>query len=84
MDEKYAHAADTRRTFKLFERQIKNLYDLWMSKFADGNAFSNEDHAMLSKKPLSKTSCASCEKDIVNLASYKADHIAWSKFPLRD
>lgn len=39
---------------------------------------------MLSKKPLTKTSCASCEKDIVNLAGYKADHIAWSKFPFRD
>ena len=55
-----------------------------MSKFAEGGNFSNEETAMLSKKPLSKASCASCEKDLVNMAGFKAEHIAWSKFPLRD
>ena len=39
---------------------------------------------MFTKKPLGGMSCASCEKDIINLQGRKADYLPWSKFPLRD
>ena len=62
------------------ERQLKNLYDLFMQK---GGADSNED-AMFSKKPLGGFSCASCEKDLVNLFGKKVDYMPWGKLPFRD
>ena len=47
-------------------------------------AHEHEDDAMFTKKPLFGTSCASCEKDIVNLYGKKADYMPWQKFPFRD
>jgi hypothetical protein len=47
---------------------MKNLYDLLMSiKPGNTNMHDNEDDAMFAKKPLGGWSCASCEKNIVNL-----------------
>jgi hypothetical protein len=66
---------------KLLERQLKNLYDLFMSSRGHND---NEDDAMFTKKPLGGMSCASCEKDIVNLYGRKADYLPWGKFPFRD
>ena len=59
---------DTKKALKLLERQLKNLYDLFMSKNGmQGHMHEHEDDAMFTKKPLGGMSCASCEKDIVNL-----------------
>lgn len=44
----------------------------------------NEDDAMFTKKPLGGMSCASCEKNIVNLQGMKADYMPWNRFPFRD
>jgi hypothetical protein len=55
---------------------------MFMQRNAGGN--ENEDDAMFTKKPLGGMSCASCEKDIVNLYGKKADYLPWSKFPFRD
>lgn len=55
---------ETKKALKLLERQLKNLYDLFMSK---GQKEDDADDAMFSKKPLGGNSCASCEKEIVNL-----------------
>jgi hypothetical protein len=71
---------DTKKALKLLERQLQNLYNLIMSK---GNG-ANEDDAMFTKKPLGGSSCASCEKDIINLQGRKVDYLAWGKFPFRD
>jgi hypothetical protein len=49
-----------------------------------GGHNENEDDAMFTKKPLGGMSCASCEKDIVNLQGRKADYLPWGKFPFRD
>jgi hypothetical protein len=73
---------DTKKALKLLERQLKNLYDLFMSRGHNHN--ENEDDAMFTKKPLGGMSCASCEKDIINLQGKKADYLPWSKFPFRD
>lgn len=58
--QQFADKAETKKALKLLERQLKNLYDLFMSK---GTA-RNEDEAMFSKIGYS---CASCEKGLVNL-----------------
>ena len=39
---------------------------------------------MFTKKPLGGMSCASCEKDIINLQGKKVNFHPWSKFPFRD
>jgi hypothetical protein len=44
----------------------------------------NEDDAMFTKKPLGGNSCASCEKNIINLQGQIAEFHPWSKFPHRD
>jgi hypothetical protein len=44
------------------------LYELFISRVGGaGHGHENEDDAMFTKKPLGGMSCASCEKDIVNL-----------------
>ncbi len=73
---------DTKKALKLLERQLKNLYDLFMSRGGGGS--DNEEDAMFTKKPLGGMSCASCEKDIINLQGRKADYLPWNKLPYRD
>jgi len=80
LTKQFADKAETKKALKLLERQLKNLYDLFMSK---GSNEHNED-AMFSKKPLGGFSCASCEKDLVNLYGKKVDFMPWSKLPFRD
>ena len=56
----FADKAETKKALKLLERQLKNLYDLYMSRGEN----SNKDDAMFSKIGYS---CASCEKCLTNL-----------------
>lgn len=56
---------DTKKALKILEKQLKNLYELFMQR--GGHTHDNEDDAMFTKKPLGGMSCASCEKDIINL-----------------
>jgi len=44
----------------------------------------NEDDAMFTKKPLRGWSCASCEKNIVNLQGSIAEFQPWGKLPFHD
>ena len=74
---RFADKAETKKALKLLERQLKNLYDLFMSK----GQGSNEEDAMFSKKGYS---CASCEKDLINLYGKKVDFMPWGKLPFRD
>ena len=74
---------DTKKALKLLERQLKNLYDLLMQR-QGGHTHENEDDAMFTKKPLGGMSCASCEKDIINLQGRRVDFLPWNKLPFRD
>lgn len=51
----FADKNDTKKALKNLEKQLKNLYDLVMSRLQG----SDEDDAMFSKKPLGGFSCAS-------------------------
>jgi predicted transcriptional regulator len=62
----FSDKTDTKKAMKLLERQMKNLYDLYISRGSTGHT-DHEDDAMFTKKPLGGMSCASCQKDIVNL-----------------
>ena len=43
-----------------------------------------EDDAMFSKKPLGGLSCASCEKDLINMHGKRVEFMPWNKLPFRD
>ena len=80
LTKQFADKAETKKALKLHERQLKNLYSLMMSK---GGGDHDED-AMFSKKPLGGLSCASCEKDLVNMMGKKVEFMPWNKLPFRD
>jgi hypothetical protein len=74
---------ETKKALKLLEKQIKNLYDMFMSK--QGNTIEHHDEdAMFTKKPLGGMSCASCEKGVFNLQNQMAEYHPWKQFPFRD
>jgi hypothetical protein len=77
LSKQFADKGETKKALKLLERQVKNLYDLFMSKGQGGG----EEDAMFLKKGYS---CASCEKDLVNLYGKKVEFMPWSKLPFRD
>lgn len=62
---------------------MKNLYELMMTKKQDT---VEEDNAMFTTKPLSKVSCASCSKYIVNshTLTNPAEFNPWSKLPYKE
>ena len=54
----FADRSETKKALKNLEKQLKNLYDLVMSRLQGGGG-EDEDDAMFSKKPLGGFSCAS-------------------------
>lgn len=62
--------------------QLKNLYELLAAQKANGHG--HEEDAMFAKKPLGGWSCASCEKNLVNLYGNIAEYTVWNKMPQRD
>ena len=82
LSKQFADKNDTRKALKLLEKNLKNMYDLFMSKGGD-NA-GNEDDAMFTKKPLGGTSCASCAKDVIDLYGKRVEYLPWGKLPFRD
>ena len=75
-----ADKAETKKNLKMLEKQLKNLLDVFMQKQTN----PDEDNAMFSKKPLGGFSCASCEKNILNLQAKPPEFYNWNRFPVRD
>ena len=44
----------------------------------------NEEDAMFTKKPYGPVTCASCEKNVVNLEGRMADFLPWKRLPFKD
>lgn len=88
MYKKFSDKAETTENLQILDKQIKNLFELVMSKerHVEIEAKSKEeDEAMLSRKPLGGVSCASCSKKLVNLCNVQAaEYFSWSKLPMRD
>lgn len=81
MTKKFADKAQNKKEHADMERQIRNLYDIIMAKGGTGN---HDEDAMFSKKPFQGLSCASCEKDLINMYGKKVDYMPWGKMPFRD
>mgnify|MGYP000046396530 FL=1 len=81
LTKQFAEKNDTRKALKLLEKNLKNMYDLFMSK---NGTHDKEDDAMFTKKPLGGTSCASCAKDVVDLYGKRVEYQPWGKMPFRD
>lgn len=81
MLKKFADKNEMLRALKKLEERIlaleKALYDM------QGNVGSADD-ALLAKKPLGGWSCASCQKDLINLEGMKVQYYPWAKLPQRD
>lgn len=69
-----ADKSETKKALKLLERQLKNFYDLYVSR---GDGGVHEEDAMFTKKQLLQGSCASCEKNVVNLQGRQATYLPW-------
>lgn len=72
---KFADTALVKKWIANLERDIKKLFEL-----IEDMSLQNET-AMLSKKPLGGISCASCEKNLVNLQCFPPAYLTWGKFP---
>lgn len=82
LSKQFADKLDTRKALKLLEKNLKNMYDLFMSR--GGSKDPNEDDAMFTKKPLGGNSCASCAKDVIDLYGRRVDFLPGKKLPFRD
>lgn len=71
---------ETKKNLKMLEKQLKNLLDVFMQK----QNSPDEENAMFSKKPLGGFSCASCEKNLINLQNKPPEYFNWNRFPTRD
>ena len=76
---KFADRRDTNKAVRLLEQNMKNMYDLFLSRDDPGDV----DDAMFSRKNPGFT-CMSCEKNIINMEGRKADYNNWGKLPFRD
>lgn len=63
INKRFMEKVDIKKTFKTMERQLKNLFDIIVSKMEE----ENNDEAMGTKKPVGAVSCISCQKGITNL-----------------
>lgn len=77
---KFSDKRDTNKAIRLLERNLKNMYDLFITRDDPNN---EPDDAMLARKHYGFT-CMSCEKNLINLEGRKADFNSWSKLPVRD
>jgi hypothetical protein len=79
LTKQFADKNDTRKALKLLEKNLKNMYDIFMNKAGD----NDEEGAMFTTKPI-QGSCASCAKNVVNLYGKKVEYLPWGKLPYRD
>lgn len=79
---KFADKNETKKALKQLEKQLKDLQDYIMSLKLSSH--ENEDDAMFAKKPLGGWSCASCEKNLVNLQGNIAEYQPWNKLPFKE
>lgn len=73
----FADRVENEKAHKLLQKNLKNLYELFMSLKGDGN----EDDPMFTTKGLN---CASCAKGVTNMLGFRADHFSWNNFPFKE
>ena len=73
----FADRVENDKAHKLLQKNLKNLYDLFMSLKGEGT----EEDPMFTTKGIN---CASCAKGVQNMLGFRADHINWNNFPFKD
>ena len=80
MLKKFADKNEMLNALKKLEARIAILEDL----LREGRQFEGAEDALLAKKPLGGWSCASCQKDLINLEGMKVQYYPWAKLPYRN
>lgn len=73
----FADRIDNDKAHKMLQKNLKNLYDLFLSMKGEGEV----DDPMFTTKHLH---CASCAKGVHNMIGFRADHYTWNNFPFKD
>lgn len=75
--------ADRNEIMKLIKK-LENRIAILETMTNDAHANELGDSALLAKKPLGGWSCASCQKDLVNIEGMRVQYYPWAKLPQRD
>ena len=75
----YADKVENDVAHQLLQKNLKNLYDLFVAMKSD---IAGGDDPLFTTKSL--VNCASCAKGVTNMAGYRADNVNWDTFPERD
>jgi hypothetical protein len=78
--DRFADKKDVAKKLAQLESKINALLEMILSQ----QNRENEDDAMFTKKPLGGMSCASCEKNIVNLEGMQAEFLPWRRLPFKE
>jgi hypothetical protein len=78
--DRFADKKDVAKKLAQIDSKINALLEMILSQ----QNRENEDDAMFTKKPLGGVSCASCEKNIVNLEGMQADFLSWRRLPFKE
>ena len=76
----FADRQDNDSAHKLLQKNLKNLYDLFVAMKSD---MAGSEDPMFTTQVIKKN-CASCSKGVQNLSGYRADHTTWDGFPFKD
>jgi hypothetical protein len=77
---KFADRNDMLRSLKKIEKRIQLLEEMIHKE----TVIDPADNALLAKKPLGGWSCASCQKDLINIEGMRVPYYPWNKLPMRD
>jgi chromosome segregation ATPase len=78
---KFADRNEVLKAMKKLENRIL-LIEEEMAR--EGGVIDNGENAMFAKKPLGGWSCASCQKDLINIEGLKVQYHPWAKLPQRN
>ena len=80
MIKKFVDRNEMMKPLKKMDERITIIEEL----FREGGTTDNNEAAMLAKKPLGGWSCASCQKNLINLEGLSNQYYPWAKFPQRN
>jgi len=77
---KFAERNEMMKALKKLESRIAILEEMMHEQ----GIHDIGEHALLAKKPLGGWSCASCQKDLINIEGMKVQYYPWAKLPQRN
>jgi len=78
---KFADRNEMLKSLKKIDSRLTIMEEM-ISK--EGGVVDSGENAMLAKKPLGGWSCASCQKDLINIEGLKVQYYPWAKLPQRN